>query len=423
MLHGIPFVSSAQYGFTLLRRYESQGVLITGAITDGQGNPVPGVTLEGLPSAPQTDENGYYGEVVDSGWSGTVTPVLTGYTFTPASREYTNVTQDQTDQNFSAVPIAVNLIDDDQVTQDQVNTGDTITQQAAQANPGLDLVPAATDETGLNFVLDHPLVRETDGKYKTAFDLIKDEVDAFLTETTTQSNPDQTGHVSITADALGNYFVPGTISSIVTTDQADSLEFTAQGGLSIVRSGVAFSLAPAPVNQGAFVAGLSKAGLSGTVDATGVVMTTLANGSQMAFRFNWFAHNHDLSSLFSDAATSFTLQAVDPASHVYKVLVSYPDGSSQTIAPSVHDIPQLSGWLDGLGLSYRFQNNGALDLLGEAGKTIWRLIPDMAVRTADPDVSGIRVTAAGDLDENGLNDFEVKTQNGSQYLFSIPTGE
>ncbi|MBN1788390.1 MAG: PASTA domain-containing protein [Sedimentisphaerales bacterium] len=50
-----------------------------------------------------TDVNGYYEITVDYGWSGTVTPTKISYMFTPADRTYTNVTSDQTEQNYTAV--------------------------------------------------------------------------------------------------------------------------------------------------------------------------------------------------------------------------------------------------------------------------------------------------------------------------------
>ncbi len=50
------------------------------------------------------DASGNYTITVPSGWSGTVTPVKLGYTFTPASRNHTNVAADLPGQNFTAAP-------------------------------------------------------------------------------------------------------------------------------------------------------------------------------------------------------------------------------------------------------------------------------------------------------------------------------
>ena len=66
-----------------------------------------GVTMDGFPGTPPvTDGNGYYSGTVPYGWSGTVTPGKTGYTFIPDSTTYTNVIGNQTQQNYDALSAA-----------------------------------------------------------------------------------------------------------------------------------------------------------------------------------------------------------------------------------------------------------------------------------------------------------------------------
>jgi len=62
------------------------------------------VVMSGLPGNPQTDASGNYSATVDYGWSGTVTPTLAGYTFSPPSKSYSDVTSDQT-QDYTATAI------------------------------------------------------------------------------------------------------------------------------------------------------------------------------------------------------------------------------------------------------------------------------------------------------------------------------
>jgi parallel beta-helix repeat protein len=57
---------------------------------------------DGSPKTATADGSGNYSFTVSYNWSGTVTPSLTGYTFTPSSRPYTNVITDQTGQNYAA---------------------------------------------------------------------------------------------------------------------------------------------------------------------------------------------------------------------------------------------------------------------------------------------------------------------------------
>ncbi len=63
---------------------------ISGRVTLS-GAPLSGVTMNGLPGSPLTNEAGDYTGSVRPGWSGTVTPVRSGYSFEPPSRSYTNV--------------------------------------------------------------------------------------------------------------------------------------------------------------------------------------------------------------------------------------------------------------------------------------------------------------------------------------------
>ena len=68
-----------------------------------------GVALSGVnfaatsgASCTATDSGGHYACTVPQGWSGTVTPSLSGYTFTPSSRSYSSVAANETAQDYSA---------------------------------------------------------------------------------------------------------------------------------------------------------------------------------------------------------------------------------------------------------------------------------------------------------------------------------
>jgi uncharacterized delta-60 repeat protein len=63
-----------------------------------------GVTMSGFPGDPViTSGGGYYNKRVDYGWSGTITPVMVGYTFAPPSITYDNVIENQTNQNYTPI--------------------------------------------------------------------------------------------------------------------------------------------------------------------------------------------------------------------------------------------------------------------------------------------------------------------------------
>jgi hypothetical protein len=79
-------------------------ILISGHVAD-----VNGIVMEGVQvsannggGSDTTDANGYYDLHLPPGWSGTVTPGKIGWGFDPESRTYSNVTADQTDQDYTA---------------------------------------------------------------------------------------------------------------------------------------------------------------------------------------------------------------------------------------------------------------------------------------------------------------------------------
>ena len=59
---------------------------------------------DGVVKEATAGDGGVYSFTVSYGWSGTVTPSKTGYDFAPPSRTYTEVTTDQTGQDYAATP-------------------------------------------------------------------------------------------------------------------------------------------------------------------------------------------------------------------------------------------------------------------------------------------------------------------------------
>jgi hypothetical protein len=77
---------------------------VQGTITDGSGNPLPGVLLQpSVGSTTTTDTNGNYALGFVPGSSFTVTPSLGALMFVPPSMSYTNATNTITGQNYTGV--------------------------------------------------------------------------------------------------------------------------------------------------------------------------------------------------------------------------------------------------------------------------------------------------------------------------------
>jgi hypothetical protein len=79
-------------------------------VTDTGSSPLPGVTLTfqsgggGTMETVSTDADGKYSHTVTYGWSGTVTPSRTGFTFSPENITYNPVDSDKPNQDYSAFP-------------------------------------------------------------------------------------------------------------------------------------------------------------------------------------------------------------------------------------------------------------------------------------------------------------------------------
>jgi hypothetical protein len=90
---------AAYQSTTAATSYQIAGVVSrAGAALAGVGFGITGTGASCSASA----SNGTYSCSVPGGWSGTVTPSLAGNTFTPVSRSYSNLSANQTNQNYTA---------------------------------------------------------------------------------------------------------------------------------------------------------------------------------------------------------------------------------------------------------------------------------------------------------------------------------
>jgi hypothetical protein len=88
--------------YTISGRVTKDGIGLSDVLMNG-----------GFSTTVTTDHDGYYTGTVDSPYTGTVTPLMDGYTFNPPSRNYTSVTSSQTAQDYtvSALKISGNVWD------------------------------------------------------------------------------------------------------------------------------------------------------------------------------------------------------------------------------------------------------------------------------------------------------------------------
>jgi len=100
-------VFSLATGELALAMEASKAERLTYTISGSVG--LSGVTMNGLPGAPISDEQGRYSVAVKRDWRGTVTPVKEGYTFEPNSMIYENLDGDRINDNYTVKVITLTI--------------------------------------------------------------------------------------------------------------------------------------------------------------------------------------------------------------------------------------------------------------------------------------------------------------------------
>jgi hypothetical protein len=74
--------------------------VISGNVSSSDGNGLSAVSINGFPKDLITDNKGDYKIIVEEGWSGTISPAKTGYSFVPSFRSYSNISSGQINQYY-----------------------------------------------------------------------------------------------------------------------------------------------------------------------------------------------------------------------------------------------------------------------------------------------------------------------------------
>ncbi|MBN2590921.1 MAG: hypothetical protein JXA96_13735 [Sedimentisphaerales bacterium] len=70
---------------------------------------IPAVEMQGLPGNPVTRPDGSYTVTVDYGFTGTVKPVKEGFNFSPSRKDYSNIKNNYTNQDYKGTPIVCTI--------------------------------------------------------------------------------------------------------------------------------------------------------------------------------------------------------------------------------------------------------------------------------------------------------------------------
>jgi Tol biopolymer transport system component len=83
---------------------------ISGYVYSETGQPLAGAVLRGLPNTPVSrSPDGFYQDNVPAGWSGTVIPFMANHSFTPASRSYSSLDGNRTNQDYNYQSVSFSI--------------------------------------------------------------------------------------------------------------------------------------------------------------------------------------------------------------------------------------------------------------------------------------------------------------------------
>ncbi|OVE73587.1 hypothetical protein BVX93_01310, partial [bacterium B13(2017)] len=100
---------------TIEAMFIEQQLEVSGEIRNLQGDPVGSVLLSGFKNNVYTDLQGNYKDFVSYGFTGEIVPLHEDYTFNPLSRIYTDLSSDQTVQDYIATPKMLDLYVDSSI--------------------------------------------------------------------------------------------------------------------------------------------------------------------------------------------------------------------------------------------------------------------------------------------------------------------
>jgi parallel beta-helix repeat protein len=153
--NGYSFSPTSRSYTNVTSNQTSQNYTATLAVATISGNVgVSSATITYTGGSTTSTSSGNYSFNVTLGWSGTITPSRTGYSFWPASMTYTNVTANQTGQNFTPRPTAF-MFGSFGDSHNQIYFGDNpdipgTAEQLASLNPALVLGIGDVEDNGFS---------------------------------------------------------------------------------------------------------------------------------------------------------------------------------------------------------------------------------------------------------------------------------
>jgi hypothetical protein len=327
----------------------------------------------------------------------------------------------------------------------QVGSQTKVTQKTVSNNIGVNLTNAAKSSAGV-FTLDKPFLLVEAGTKTVEYSiatLVQLGLNVAFGNTSsrvTLNNPT----LLLSNPELGNVVVPVVPYAIYTTNRADGLQVNTQGRIEIVKNGILMVFTPSSADYSAYLAGIFNIGAASSTSTSGITYAQY-NEAVFAFQFGMFTESSSTGTLRSSSALELESEDVDTDTDTdtaaatfsmegdireplsYKIVVHYPDGTIQSLVPSVHDPVGFEEALTANNWVYLTNPNTGVITVADVvtGKPVHHWLPSYNVSPVvsageeeeESVVSGIE--SAGDINGDGKEDSYFLTAAGLQVLYGL----
>ncbi|HWK55481.1 MAG TPA: hypothetical protein VNR18_13975 [Hyphomicrobiales bacterium] len=301
-----------------------------------------------------------------------------------------------------------------------LGAGTQITETAARNVTGLDL---GTAVRGSDDALDTAvqLLVDADGDAWNLRELARRGINLFFGNSGTQVT-EAKGVLNVRNGALGTAVASILPVALHTTDQPDGLVLSPDGDLLVSALGVETRFLPSPLDAAALTTGLQQRGATVQESANGLRQVQM-DGNTLSLRLGLLADPATApGGVLEEGAVIHTVGTVaNPAGH--RLLVEYPNGSTQEMLPYLHDVAALAAWIEDIGWSYTINPvNGQVVVRDAHGTVLGRGIPAYGLTVQAP-TGQTTLRATTDLNGDGRNDWLFSAGAWSQAIYNLGTGQ
>jgi len=231
----------------------------------------------------------------------------------------------------------------------------------------------------------------------------------------------QLNRTDVTVNGL--YYPTEVIDIAIVANLATGASDSSEGGVLLISDDLAFNLAPSAKDLASFSDALME-NFSATVTRNTASGSLLLENSDVKVSMT-FAFEDASGTGSNPGQVSFAGPTGDPADPGYKYSVTYADGATQSMLPYVADSNFLDS-LDNVGFLGAIDRSTGIITLSNG----LQVKPDFFVRplsasaqvflkSSGVDSNGVGFSAIGDVNGDGIDDYEIISAVGQQTLYGV----